>query len=77
VINISSGKLDYIETIRIWRKMLRSFSLRKYALYLSLILEFIRSKKFRHMYQVFRISPIKVCFEKNIMEHYRIVFEKK
>jgi len=77
LINISSGRLDYIETIRVWRKMLRSFSLRKYALYLSLILEFIRSKKFRHMYQVFRISPIKVCFEKNIMEHYRIVFEKK
>ena len=77
LININSGRLDYIETIRVWRKMLRSFSLRKYALYLSLILEFIRSKKFRHMYQVFRISPIKVCFEKNIMEHYRIVFEKK
>ena len=77
LINISSGRLDYIETIRIWRKMLRRFSFRKYALYAKLILEYIQSKKFRHMIQVFRISPIKVCFERDLMDHYRIVFEKK
>ena len=77
LINISSGRLDYIETIRVWRKMLRKFSFRKYALYLKLILEYIVDKKFRHMVQVFRISPLKVCLEREIMDHYRIVFEKK
>jgi cyclopropane-fatty-acyl-phospholipid synthase len=77
VINISSGRLDYIETIRVWRKMLRRFSFRKYALYAKLIIGYIKSKKFRHMIQVFRISPIKVFFERGLMEHYRIVFEKK
>jgi cyclopropane-fatty-acyl-phospholipid synthase len=76
LVNISSGRLDYIETIRVWRKMLRKFSFRKYALYLKLILEYIVDKKFRHMVQVFKISPLKVCLEREIMDHYRIVFEK-
>jgi len=77
MININSGRLDYIETIKQWRKMLRSFSVQKYALYLSLLIPFIRQKKMSHMWQVFKISPIMVCFEKEIMEHYRIVFEKQ
>jgi cyclopropane-fatty-acyl-phospholipid synthase len=76
MINISSGRLDYIETIKQWRKMLRSFSLKKYALYLRLVIPFIRQQKLNHMWQVFKISPIMVCFEREIMEHYRIVFEK-
>jgi cyclopropane-fatty-acyl-phospholipid synthase len=76
VIYISSGKLDYIETIRIWRKKLRSFSFKKYSLYLKLLFHFMRNKKFRHLIPVFTISPIKVCFERGLMDHYRIVFEK-
>lgn len=77
LINISSGRLDYIETIRIWRKLLRRFSFRKYTLYLRLILEYMQRKKFRHLIQVFKISPLKVCFERDLMDHCRIVFEKK
>jgi cyclopropane-fatty-acyl-phospholipid synthase len=76
VIFISSGRLDYIETIRQWRKMLRKFSFKKYKLYARLLLRLITDKEFRHMIPVFRISPIKVCFEREIMEHSRIVFEK-
>ena len=76
VVNISSGRSDYIETIKQWRKMLRKFSFIKYWLYLKLILQFMKDKEFRHMVQVFRISPIKVCFERDLMDHYRIVFEK-
>jgi cyclopropane-fatty-acyl-phospholipid synthase len=76
VINISSGKLDYIETIRIWRKMLRKFNSRKYALYLQLLFQFAKNKEFRHLIPVFRISPIKVCFERGLMDHFRIVLEK-
>jgi cyclopropane-fatty-acyl-phospholipid synthase len=76
VINISSGRLDYIETIKQWRKMLRKFSFKKYWLYLKLILQFMKDKEFRHMVEVFRISPIKVCFEREVMDHFRIVFEK-
>lgn len=77
VINISSGRNDYIETIRIWRKKLRKFNFQKYSLYLKLITEYLEDKKFRHMIDVFRISPLKVCFERDLMDHYRMVLEKK
>jgi cyclopropane-fatty-acyl-phospholipid synthase len=77
MINISSGRLDYIETIRVWRKMLRKFGFRKYALYGKLLVGFLLKKKFRHMLDVFRVSPLKVCLEREIMDHYRIVFEKR
>jgi cyclopropane-fatty-acyl-phospholipid synthase len=76
VVNSSSGRLDYIETIQQWRKMLRSFSPKKYALYARLFVDFARQKKLGYMWQVFKISPIMVCFQRETMEHYRIVFEK-
>jgi len=76
VIFISSGRLDYIETIRVWRKMLRRFDLKKYSLYLKVLFQLAKNKEFRHLIPVFRISPIKVCFERGLMDHFRIVFEK-
>jgi len=77
LIDISSGRLDYIETIKQWRKKFRKASLKKWLYYLSLIPSYIVNEEFRHKVAVFRISPNKVCFERELMEHYRIVFEKK
>ena len=76
LISQSSGRLDYIETIGQWRKKLRKFNLKKYWLYLSLIPKYITDKEFRHQVAIFRISPNRVCFEQEIMDHYRLVFEK-
>jgi cyclopropane-fatty-acyl-phospholipid synthase len=76
LISKSSGRLDYIETIGQWRKKFRKFSLKKYLLFASLIPEYITNKEFRHMLEVFSISPNRVCFEQEIMDHYRLVFEK-
>ena len=76
LISQSSGRKDYIETISQWRKKFRAFNYKKYALYLSLLPKFITDKEFRHQVAIFRISPNKICFEKEIMEHYRLVFEK-
>jgi cyclopropane-fatty-acyl-phospholipid synthase len=76
LISQSSGRLDYIETINQWRKKFRKFSLKKYWLYASLIPKFLTNKEFRHQVDIFKISPNKVCFEKEIMDHYRLVFEK-
>lgn len=76
LISQSSGRLDYIETIRQWRKRFRKFNPKKYWLYVSLIPKYVMDKEFRHQVAVFRISPNKICFEKEIMDHYRLVFEK-
>jgi len=76
LVSISSGRLDYIETIGQWRKKLREFNLKKYLLYLSLIPKFLTDKEFRHQVDILRTSPNRVCFEKEIMDHYRMVFER-
>lgn len=72
----SSGRLDYIETIRRWRKKFRKFHLKKYFLYGSVVPKILTDRAFRKRLEVFRISPNKVCFEREIMDHYRLVFEK-
>lgn len=76
VVSISSGRADYIETIRVWRKHLRSFNLKKYGLFLRFLLKLAFKKDLRHLIEVFRVSPIMRCFERDLMNHYRIVFEK-
>ncbi|MEI7802288.1 MAG: class I SAM-dependent methyltransferase [Bacteroidota bacterium] len=76
LISKSSGRLDYIETIGQWRKKFRKFNFKKYMLYLSLIPQYIFNKEFRHQVAVFSVSPNRVCFEQEIMDHYRLVFEK-
>jgi cyclopropane-fatty-acyl-phospholipid synthase len=76
LVSQSSGRLDYIETIGQWRRKFRQFNLRKYGLYLSLIPRYLMDKEFRHQVAIFRISPNRICFEQEIMDHYRLVFEK-
>jgi len=76
LISKSSGRLDYIETIGQWRKRFRKFNLKKYMLFLSLIPRYITDKEFRHLVAIFKVSPNRVCFEREVMDHYRLVFEK-
>lgn len=77
LISKSSGRLDYIQTIKCWRKKFRKFNLHKYLIYASLIPKYLFNKEFRHQVAVFKISPNKICFEREVMDHYRLVFEKK
>lgn len=76
LISKSSGRLDYIETIGQWRNKFRKFNLKKYLLYLSLLPSYFTNKEFRHQIAIFKVSPNRVCFEREIMDHYRLVFEK-
>jgi cyclopropane-fatty-acyl-phospholipid synthase len=76
LVSESSGRLDYIETINRWRTGFRKFNLHKYLLYASLIPKYLTDKEFRHQVAVFKVSPNKVCFERETMDHHRLVFEK-
>ena len=76
LVSQSSGRLDYIETIGQWRKRFRKFGLRKYWLYLKLLIRWLYDKEWRYQVSVFKVSPNRVCFENEIMDHYRLVFEK-
>lgn len=77
MVTMSSGRLDYIETITQWSRNFRKFDPAKYALLARLGLEFLIRPEFRHLIPVFLVNPIRECFKRELMEHYRIVFERK
>ena len=77
MLNISSGRLDYIETTTQWRKKVWQFGLKKYLYYLSLTPHVLFDKDFRMKLDVLRHKANMKCFQREIMDHYRIVFEKK
>ena len=70
-----SGRLDYIETIRQWRERFAQPSLRKTLLKLRLVPRWLTSRDFRLAFTS-GVSANSVCFERELMEHYRLVFEK-
>ncbi len=72
----SSGRLDYVKTNREWTKLFYKFSLKKYLWFASLIPKFLTDKEFRHQLALLRVRPNRVCFEREIMDHSRLVFEK-
>ncbi len=71
-----SGRLDYIETIRQWRKRFAAPSLKKTLLKLSLLPRYLLSRDFRLAFAS-GVSSNTVCFERELMDHYRLVFEKR
>jgi len=71
-----SGRLDYIETIREWGKRTGGRSLRKTLLKLRLVPRWLTSADFRLAFTS-GVSANKVCFESELLDHYRLVFEKR
>jgi cyclopropane-fatty-acyl-phospholipid synthase len=71
----TSGRLDYIETIRQWRARFAVPSARKRLLKLRLVPRWLTSADFRLAFTS-GVSANSVCFERQLLEHYRLVFEK-
>jgi cyclopropane-fatty-acyl-phospholipid synthase len=74
-VSSTSGRLDYIETIRQWRKRFAAPSLRKTLLKLELLPRWLTSADFRLAFTS-GVSANSVCFERELLDHYRLVFEK-
>ena len=70
-----SGRLDYIETIRQWDLRTESWSPRMTLLKLRLLPRWLTSPNFRFAYTS-GVSSNSVCFERELLDHYRLVFEK-
>ncbi|HEX4752610.1 MAG TPA: class I SAM-dependent methyltransferase [Solirubrobacterales bacterium] len=71
----TSGRLDYLETISQWRKRFGEPSLRKTLLKAELVPRWLTSSDFRLAFTS-GVSANSVCFERELMDHYRLVFEK-
>jgi cyclopropane-fatty-acyl-phospholipid synthase len=76
LISSQSGRLDYIETIRQWDKRTEAWTPRLALLKLRLIPRWLTSSDFRFAFTSGGDSSNSVCFERELMEHYRLVFEK-
>ena len=75
-VSMSSGRLDYIETIQQWGRRYRSFNLRKYAFYLSLVPRYLSDHELRQRLSRDQLRANIECFKREVLDHYRIVFEK-
>jgi cyclopropane-fatty-acyl-phospholipid synthase len=76
VVSSVSGRLDYIETIRQWNARIGARSLRKTLLKLRLLPRWLTSADFRLAFTS-GVSANQVCFERELLDHYRLVFEKR
>ncbi len=76
LIHKSNGRLDYIETQKQWRKKFREFSFRKYLYYISLFPAFLKKGDLRKRINPFGVDANCLCFEREIIDHFRLVFEK-
>jgi cyclopropane-fatty-acyl-phospholipid synthase len=75
LVSSTSGRLDYIETIHRWRKRFAAQSPRKTRLKLQLLPRWLTSADFRLAFTS-GVSANSVCFERELLDHYRLVFEK-
>lgn len=75
LVSEESGRLDYLETIRQWRQRFGEFSWRKLAMKAQLVPHYLTSSDFRLAFTS-GVSANSVCFERELMEHHRMVFEK-
>jgi cyclopropane-fatty-acyl-phospholipid synthase len=71
----TSGRLDYIETIRQWRRRFAERSLRKTLLKAQLVPRWLTSADFRLAFTS-GVSANGVCFERELLDHFRLVFER-
>jgi cyclopropane-fatty-acyl-phospholipid synthase len=76
LVSSTSGRLDYIETIRQWRQRFAAPSVKKTLLKLQLLPRWLTSAAFRLAFTS-GVSANSVCFERKLLDHYRLVFEKE
>ena len=75
VVSSVSGRLDYIETIRQWNARIGASSFRKTLLKLQLLPRWLTSADFRLAFSS-GVSANQACFQRELLDHYRLVFEK-
>jgi cyclopropane-fatty-acyl-phospholipid synthase len=75
LVSSESGRLDYIETIRQWDKRTEAWNPRMALLKLRLIPKWLTSNDFRFAFTSGASSNL-VCFERELIEHYRLVFDR-
>jgi cyclopropane-fatty-acyl-phospholipid synthase len=71
-----SGRLDYLQTMSEWSRRTGAKSLRKSLLKAQLVPRWLLSSDFRLAFTS-GVGANKVCFERELLDHFRLVFEKR
>jgi cyclopropane-fatty-acyl-phospholipid synthase len=71
-----SGRVDYIKTISEWDKRTEVWNPRMALLKLRLIPRWLTDPNFRFAFTTSGASSNSECFKRELMDHYRLVFEK-
>lgn len=71
-----SGRLDYIPTIAEWERRFGKFTPRKALTKLTLLPRYLMSADFRRAFAS-GISANTIAFERELLDHYRFVFERR
>ncbi len=75
LVSSQSGRLDYIETIRQWDQRTEAWNPRMALLKIRLLPKWLTSPDFRFAFTS-GVSSNSACFERELMDHYRLVFAK-
>jgi cyclopropane-fatty-acyl-phospholipid synthase len=75
LVSSQSGRLDYIETIRQWDERTEAWNPRMALLKLRLLPKWLTSANFRFAYTS-GVSSNSACFQRELIDHYRLTFEK-
>jgi cyclopropane-fatty-acyl-phospholipid synthase len=75
LVSAQSGRLDYIETIRQWDKRTEAWNPRMALLKLRLLPHWLTNSDFRFAHTS-GVSSNSACFERELLDHYRLVLEK-
>jgi cyclopropane-fatty-acyl-phospholipid synthase len=74
-VSSESGRIDYLETIRQWDKRTEVWTPRMTLLKLRLIPRWLTDSNFRFAFTS-GVSSNLTCFERELMDHWRLTFEK-
>jgi cyclopropane-fatty-acyl-phospholipid synthase len=76
LISENNGRLDYIQTLKEWGERLGQFRFKKLLYELRLVPKYVSSRNFRQQITSLKYSCNRLCFEREIMSHQRLIFEK-
>jgi cyclopropane-fatty-acyl-phospholipid synthase len=75
-LEVKDGRRDYVQTTKEWDRIWK-FSLRKAILALKLIPPLLRDRDFHYRLETLWYGYMRECLVREVMDHRRIVFEKK
>jgi cyclopropane-fatty-acyl-phospholipid synthase len=76
LVSENNGRIDYIQTLKEWGEKIGQFDVRKFLFELRLLPKYLTDKTFRQQITSLKYSCNRICFEREIMSHQRLVFEK-